>query len=322
VSYRLVLAAGTFSDAGVEQEVAAGRASVTLRSIVTPEETARWTVDADAVIVTNNPLTQGHIEALADSVRIIGRAGVGLDAIDLTAASARGIAVYHLPDYATNEVATHATALILALHRRVLAGDAIARSSWLDWRAMGEITPIEEQVVGVVGCGRIGQAVIRRLAPLAGKIVAYDPYISNVPPPAVLVDTLDELLIGSDIITLHLPSIVGQAPVIGAHELSLLRRSALIVNVSRGGLVDETALAEALQAGKVGGAALDVLAEEPPRAEAEILAAPSTLLSPHVGWYSASAEPRARRQVVNGVLAWLDGERPTVGRLALEGKGA
>jgi D-3-phosphoglycerate dehydrogenase / 2-oxoglutarate reductase len=318
VAYTIVVAAGTFGDVAVEQEAAGPRARVTLADLATPQDVAVGTAGADAVVVTNNPLSADHLRAFAATVRVIGRAGVGLDAIDLETAAAQRLAVYHLPDYATHEVATHAVALILASHRRLLEGDRVARTRWHDWRAIGEIAPIEEQTVGLIGCGRIGRAVARRLEPLAGRILVFDPYAEEIPAPAERAGTLEELLAQSDVVSLHLPWVPGDLPLLGRRELELLKPGAIVINVSRGGLIDQDALAELLAAGTVGGAGLDVLVEEPPPTGTPILSAPRTLLSPHVGWYSVAAEPRARRQVVEGVLTLLEGGRPPFGRIAVE----
>jgi D-3-phosphoglycerate dehydrogenase / 2-oxoglutarate reductase len=314
----IVLAHGTFTDAKVEVARAAGRARCVVAPLRTPNDVVRHTADTDAVIVTNHPLSQAHIDALGSAVRLIARAGIGLDAIDLEAARRRGVGVYHVPDYATAEVATHAVSMLLALHRKIKHADEIAGRDWSAWTELKPIVSIEELVVGLVGCGRIGRAVAARLRPFAATIRAFDPHAPVEDAGIESSASLRELLATSDIISLHLPLTDETTGMISAEAISEMRDGALLVNVSRGALVDEAALVSALESGKLGGAALDVLAEEPPRGDAPILSAPRVLLSPHVAWYSDSAERRLRENVVEAVLAILGGRRPEIGRLAVE----
>src|SRR5689334_19869744 len=138
--------------------------------LVTPEQTAAATRDADAVMVAQNPLTAAHIDALGPNVRLIARTGSGLDAIDLEAAERRRLTVYHVPDYCTAEVATQALALILAVQRRVMEGDRIVRAVE-DWRGIGRVAPLDEQTAGVIGAGRIGRAAIARLRPFVREVL-------------------------------------------------------------------------------------------------------------------------------------------------------
>ncbi len=149
MSYTFILAAGTFADTAIEEEHLAGQpVTVRLASLATPEEVEQATADADGIIVTTNPVPAESMARLGSRVRIIARAGIGLDAIDLAVAERRGIAVFHTPDYATEEVATHALALILALNRRIVPGDQVARRSWKEWRLLAPIRPLGEQAAG------------------------------------------------------------------------------------------------------------------------------------------------------------------------------
>lgn len=321
MSARIVLAAGTFADADVERMHAGARAEVAVAPLATPQQVAANTRLADAVIVTNNPLGPDHLAAMGAGVRIVARAGIGLDAIDLETARSRGLAVYHVPDYATAEVATHAVAMLLALHRRLVDADRLARSAWSDWRSLAPIRPLHEATVGIVGLGRIGAAVAERLGPLAAEVVAYDPVVESPPSSVRRASTLESLLEASDAVTLHVPLTPETAGLIAAEELARMRDDALLVNVSRGGLVDEPALVAALQAGRLGGVALDVLAVEPPDPRSPLLLTPRVLLSPHVAWYSESAEIRLRRNVIDAVVAYLAGDRTGIGRFAIDPTG-
>ena len=157
----------------------------------------------------------------------------------------------------------------------------------------------------------------KRLLPLAGRVLVYDPFVTEMPPGSERAESLDDVLRQSDVITLHMPLSAETRGMIGRRELSLMKPGAMIVNVSRGPLIDETALAEALVDGHIGGAGLDVLEQEPPGKGAAILAAPNVVLSPHLGWYSVGSERRTRTMAIDGMLDYLDGRTPRTGRLAV-----
>jgi D-3-phosphoglycerate dehydrogenase / 2-oxoglutarate reductase len=315
---KFVMARGSFPDLSVEEEYLAGKAAtVRIAPLATAEQVASASDDADGLIVTTEPLPREFIEQIHPKVRIIGRAGIGLDAIDLDAARERGIAVFHTPDYATEEVATHTIAMILAVNRKIVEGDAVARRDWMAWDTLAPVAPLSEQVVGVVGLGRIGRAVVERLVPFSPKIIAFDPYAQSIPPGATAVAELGELLQAADVVSLHVPLTPETAGIIGERELGLLRPGAVIINVARGALIDEEALVAALSLGRLH-AALDVLAAEPPAQDTAILSAPHVLLSPHFAWYSDASDRRVRTETLQGMLDYLY-ERPlTTGRLVVD----
>jgi D-3-phosphoglycerate dehydrogenase len=287
--------------------------------VETPEQLADGTQDADALVVTLHSLRSAHIAALGRRVRVVGRAGVGLDTIDLDAARTQGVAVVNQPDYATAEVATHAVAMMLAVHRRLLAADRVARGDWSTWSSVGKVVPIEEQSVGVIGGGRIGRAVIDRLRPFAQSILLHDPKIGAAPARTELVLDLYDLLARSDIVTLHLPLDAATHHLIGVDTLKAMPQGAILVNVSRGGLIDEAALVESIRDNHLAGAALDVMAVEPLVADSRLLGEPRILLSPHVGWYSESSSTRLWRMTADGIVQYLSGRPVTAGNLALDG---
>jgi D-3-phosphoglycerate dehydrogenase len=311
-----VTAADVFGGPSLENEQAAGRAVVRYASLDTPEDIARATAQADGIIITTHPMTAGHIAALGPRVRVIGRAGIGLDAIDLAAAEAAGIAVINFPDYATNEVATHAVAMLLALHRRLIEADRLARAPWGEQSWLSGMAPLETLTLGLVGLGRIGRAVAERIRPLVGAIQAYDPATPPLPPGVDRSADLDDLLASSDLVSLHLPLMPETEQLLGAPQFERMRPGALLVNVSRGGLIDEDALADALATGQIGGAALDVFAREPLTPEDRILTAPNTVLSPHVAWFSTTSGPRVRRDTVEAMIVWIESGTVPHGSLA------
>ncbi len=315
---QFVLAKGTWTVPDIEREHLSGiPADVRVASLSTADEVALETQSTDGVIITTNPFPGELIERLGPNVRIIARAGIGLDAIDLEAAEERGIAVFHTPDYATDEVATHAVALILALNRKIVAANDLCRRDWSGWKQLGSIEPLYEQTAGVVGAGRIGRATADRLVPLMGRVLIYDPYVTDLPDRVERVGSLDDLLSRSDVLTLHMPLTDETRGLIGRRELSSMREGAIVVNVSRGPLIDEGALAEALVDGHIGGAGLDVLEQEPPKDDAPILTAPNVILSPHLGWYSVASERRTRTMAIDGMVDYLSGRHPRAGRLAV-----
>ena len=187
-----------------------------------PDTVRESTGDADAVVVTLQRLSDDVITAFAPSVRVIGRAGVGLDTIDLTTAEKRGIAVINQPAYAAAEVATHALALLLALERRLSPADAFVRAGWRGPLDLGGVRALDDATVGVVGGGRIGQAFVERVRPLVRQVVVYDPAPVSLPPGVERAADLPDLLRRSDMLSLHLPLIPATKGLIGRDELRLL----------------------------------------------------------------------------------------------------
>jgi D-3-phosphoglycerate dehydrogenase len=176
--------------------------------------------------------------------------------------------------------------------------------------------PLETLTLGLVGLGRIGRAVAERMRPLVGAMQAYDPASPPLPEGMTACGSLEELLATSDLVSLHLPLLPETARLLGAAQFAQMRPGALLVNVSRGGLIDEDALADALHAGRIGGAALDVFANEPPAAGARILEAPNTVLSPHVAWFSTASGPNVRRATVEAMIVWIETGTVPHGNLA------
>jgi D-3-phosphoglycerate dehydrogenase len=227
------------------------------------------------------------------SLRAIGTASVGFDHIDIEAAEARRIAVVSVPDYCTEEVADHTLALLLALLRGVVVLDRdVARGGW-DAKAAGELRTIRGLRVGIIGLGRIGGAVAARLLALGAEVWAHD--VLPVTRDGVRFVSLDELLAGCDAVTLHVPLTRKTRGLIGQSELAAMRRGALLVNTSRGAVVDDGAVIAALRAGRLAGAALDVLPREPPPLAP---LAPNLVVTPHAAYYSEASEERAYRLAI------------------------
>jgi D-3-phosphoglycerate dehydrogenase / 2-oxoglutarate reductase len=257
--------------------------------------------DPDALIVQWAPVTAAVLDA-APRCRFISRLGIGYDMIDVAAATERGVAVANTPDYCVDEVVAHALAMALWLLRGLGRFDAAVRNS--EWSAIAPYPPAcrpSLTTVGVVGLGRIGAKVARQAAALGFQVVAYDPYAAA--PDGVRLTTLEELLAGSDLITLHAPLNDETRNLVRAETIAMMRPGALLVNTCRGGLVDEAALVDALRAERLAGAALDVFEVEPLAADSLLRQLPNVLLSPHAAWYSpyslAELPVQAARQVVD-----------------------
>jgi D-3-phosphoglycerate dehydrogenase len=263
----------------------------------------------DALIVRGRSrVTADVLAAGQPRLHIVGRAGVGLDNIDLQAAARLGMVVVHAPLAATISVAEHCLALMLALARRIPAADAaLRRGEWSKGEAEG--TELFDKTLGLVGYGRIGRALGQRAAALGMHLLAFDPLLTPQAfreagaSPA----TLPELLKESDYISLHLPLDPSTRGLIGTAELARIKPGARLVNTSRGGVVDETALLHALETGRLAGAALDVFESEPPGLT-PLVTHPAVIVTPHIAAQTAEAQSRASADIAAEVLAALRGD--------------
>jgi phosphoglycerate dehydrogenase-like enzyme len=293
---------GLLDDAGVEVDF---RPKVGARAAA---EVVEIMQGAGAAVVSTDPFDRTVIESLP-MLRVIARTGVGLDSIDLEAATHSGVVVTRTSGAHEEAVADHALALMLAAVRRVLENDASVRRG--EWERAGALTPwgLHATCVGVVGLGRIGSAVARRLQGFACEVIAFDPYVQGVPDVALL--PLDELLGRADVVTLHAPLTPETRGLVDARRLELMRPGALLVNTSRGELVDEVALVKALRSGRLRAAALDVFADEPPVTPG-LVQLPNVVLSPHIAGLTDVSVRELTRQAVASVLDVLAG-RPNPG---------
>jgi D-3-phosphoglycerate dehydrogenase len=248
--------------------------------------------DVVAALTVTRPVRGELIERLP-SLRVVGTASVGFDHIDVDAADAHGVAVVNVPDYCTQEVADHTLALLYALLRGIVSLDRdVARGGW-SAKAAGPLRTLAGLRVGIVGLGRIGGAVATRLLALGAEVWAHD--LLPVSREGVRFAALDELLAECEAVTLHVPLTAETRGLVGRTEIEWMRPGALLVNTSRGAVVDEGAVILALRSGRLGGAALDVLVREPPPMAP---LAPNLILTPHAAYYSEASEARAPRLCV------------------------
>ncbi len=262
----------------------------------------------EAVIVRSR--TQLGREALsaAKRLRVVGRAGSGVDNIDLAAARQAGIVVVHAPEAATVAVAEHTLALMLALARQIPRADSgLRRGEWLKATLMG--VELAGKVLGVIGFGRIGRAVGQRAAALGMRVLAHDPLLSEdvVREAGAEPVSLGRLLGESDFISLHVPLNENTCHLLNRKRLRMVRPGARLISTARGGIVEEKALLEALDSGRLAGAALDVFEKEPPPL-APLLEHPNAVTTPHIAAQTVEAQRRAAVDIAEEVLAALRGE--------------
>jgi len=269
------------------------------------------TAEANALIVVEENINRTVIEGLT-RCRTIARCGIGFDTIDLDAATEHGIWVSNVPDANYREVAVHAIALALAVQRRLPALDAGMRSSgWANWFVPGVHRP-DVQTFGLYGLGRIGTRVATIAASLGYTVIAHDPALTPRDAETLGVRLVDrnDLLARSDVLSLHVPLHESTRNLIDRDALALMKPGSVIVNVSRGGLIDEDALADALRSGHLFGAGIDVFATEPVDADNPLLACETAILTPHAAHWSEESLAELKRKVLEESARILRGEAP------------
>lgn len=274
------------------------------------EALTRAIAGADAVIVRLVPVT-AEVIAAGQRLRVIGRHGAGLDNVDLPAATRRRIPVVYVPQANSVSVAEHAIGMMVALSKHLLDLDQAVRTG--EWHRRQVIVgmELEGKTLGVVGLGAIGRLVAEKCrAAFHMRVLAYDPYVTTLPSGVERADTLATVMREADIITVHVPLAAETRGLIGRHQLAMCKPTAYVVNTSRGEVVDTIALAEALRAGRLGGAAVDVFPVEPPPPDHPLLHAPHTMFSPHAASHTEESLQRMAVSVAEDVLLVLRSERP------------
>ena len=264
--------------------------------------------DAAALLVQYGAVTRRVLEGLPQ-LRVVVRYGVGVDGIDLEAATDVGVPVVNVPDYGTDEVANHAVALLLALARKLARLDRQTRTGDWDVFRVGPVRRLAGQTVGIVGCGRIGSAVARKLGGFDVRMLGCDPYV-DVFPPGVQPVAFERLLAESDYVTIHCPLTAETRHLFGTEALGRMRESAILINTARGGIVDTAALVGALQEGLLAGAGLDVLETEPIDPASPLLRMEQVIVTPHAAWFSEEGRSDLKRRAAEEAVRVLRGERP------------
>ena len=284
------------------------KAQVDDRPGISPEELLQVVGDCDALVVRGRTQVTGEVLDAAKKLKVIGRAGVGVDNIDLAAATQHGVTVVNAPTSTTLAVAELVLGLMFSLARNIPRADADMKSGqWTKKELKG--VELNGKVLGVIGMGNIGSAVAERAAALGMQVIGYDPLLDarEIQARGAEPVGLDDVYARSDFITLHVPLNPETRGMIGGQQFGRMRRGVYILCTARGGVIDETALLGALETGQVAGAALDVYAKEPPGLTA-LVAHPNVVATPHIGAQTEEAQERASQSIAEEVLAALQGE--------------
>lgn len=277
----------------------------------TPQEVLNHVRGADGLLVCYAPVPAEVINSLEDC-RIIARYGIGVDNVDLAAATEKGIIVTNVPDYCVDEVSDHSLTLIMALARKVNLADRRVRSGEWSVPRLGPMHRLRGSTLGLVGFGKIPRALAPKAQALGLQVKAFDPYFP--PEQASKLDvelvSLDDLFTVSDIISLHAPLTEETRNLINAANIAKMKPGVLLVNTARGPLVNINDLVEGLRSGQVGGAALDVLPSEPPLADSPLFEFENVILTPHSAWASVEALIDLQAKAAEEVARALQGKRP------------
>ncbi len=312
MTYNIVVAYDEFPDLSLEKQVLSG-IDAALKQIhgLDSSETQDAASAADALMVTTHPVRRDLLQRMT-RCKIISRVGTGLDSIDISAATEYGIWVTNVPDYSVDEVSSHTIALLLAQARRLPKLLELTRQGIWDSKSVRPFERLSGQTLGVVGFGRIARAVAAKAQGLGLRILAYDPYIdaSSIEATGAKAVSLETLLRESDFVALHTPLTESTRHIINREALALMKPTAFLINTARGPLIDEDALLEVVRAGRIAGAALDVLTVEPPPPDHPLLHEEHVLVTPHTAWYSEAANRDVRVRGAEEVLRVLRGEKP------------
>lgn len=293
---------GTAAENGVDLVLARCR---------TEDEVIEAAHGADGILVQYAPVTDRVLRALP-GLRAVGRYGVGVDTVDVDAATAHGVAVCNVPDYGTEDVSDHAVALALALVRGVVQLDRGLRAGEHVLTPVKPLHRVKDLVFGVVGMGRIGTATAVKARALGFTVLGCDPNLSDraTPGEGISAVEFDALLERSDVISLHVPLDPTTHHLIDDAALARAKDGAVLVNTCRGGVVDTAAVVRALRSGRLKGAGLDVFEEEPLPSDSPLVELPNTVLTPHAAWYSEESSSELKRRTIENVVDVCAGRTP------------
>jgi len=278
----------------------------------TEDEMIARTRDADALVTSSSPVTRGVMGAL-EGLKVVARTGVGYDVIDVRAATELGVVVVNIPDIWVREVANHALALLLAWNRKIITLDRQVHAGVWSAGVPGERTgALHGETVGIVGLGNIGSAFARRVAAFETKVIAHDPYVDDARFAALGVErvSLEALAERADYVSVHTLLNEGTRHLIGEAFFRRMKPTAILINTSRGPVVDEAALAKALAEKRLAGAALDVWEQEPIAADNPLLRMDNVIATPHAAYFSTAAVAQVPRRCGEELARALTGRRP------------
>jgi D-3-phosphoglycerate dehydrogenase len=301
-----VLISDKLAPEGVEILESAEGLEIDLRPGLDPEELLKVVGSYDGLVIRSGTRVTSEVIDAAGALRVIGRAGIGVDNVDVDAASKRGIVVMNTPGGNNVTTAEHAISMMLAVARHIPQAHASLRAG--EWKRGSFVgTEICDKTLGIIGIGNIGSIVADRARGLRMKVIAHDPFITTEGAARLGLElvTLDELYARADFISVHTPLTPDTQGLVGAEAFAKMRVGVRIVNCARGGIVDEDALADAIEGGKVAGAALDVFAEEPPAADSRLLALDNVVATPHLGASTGEAQLNVAIAVAEQVRDYL-----------------
>ncbi len=300
-----VLVSDKLEKSGVDILSQAPGLTVDVKTGLPPEELAKIIGEYDALVIRSATKVTADILAAASRLKVVGRAGIGVDNVDLAAASRKGIVVMNTPGGNTVTTAEHAISLMCSLARLIPMADAALKAGKWEKKLMG--VELMGKTLGVLGLGRIGSIVADRGAGLRMKVIAFDPYVTAEAGAKMGIEmvSLEELYRRADFITIHVPKTAETTGLINADSIGKMKKTVRIINAARGGIVNEKDLAEALRSGRIGGAALDVFEKEPPDPDNPLLSAPNIIFTPHLGASTGEAQENVAVQVANQIVDYL-----------------
>lgn len=264
--------------------------------------------DADGLIIQYAPLTR-EVQEQLPHCKVMSRYGVGVDTIDLEAASDLGIIVANVPDYCMDEVSDHAVSFLFGFFRKVFTTNSAVKSGTWDFRVTDPLYEAGSSTIGILGLGRIGKAFARKMLAMGFRIIAHDPYLEERVEGVQMVD-FETLLTESDFLSIHCPLDQSTYHYLGEEEFRKMKKTSVLINTARGPIVDEAALTGALQRGEIAGAALDVMEKEPPDPKSPLLRMDNVIMTPHAAWFSVRSRIELKRRTALNVALVLQGVAP------------
>jgi D-3-phosphoglycerate dehydrogenase len=298
-----------YTDMSIEHELLAGT-GFELVPVKVQSDLIDRIADAAAIMTNEIPIT-GAMAAKLHNCKVVTRMGVGFDVIDVPGCRQHGIEVCYVPDYGTEDVANHAVALLFAVHRHLLPYHRSVEQGKWEYKAGGTIHLLKELRLGILGLGRIGSDFASKMRLFVKEIFGYDPNIpaAQLATKGVIPSSPADIFAGCEIISLHLPYSSLSHHFISDQQIGQMKLRPILINVSRGGLVDTQALIRGLRSNQLSGAGLDVLENEP-TVPPELLQLENVIITPHAAWYSVEASNRLRRTAIADIIRVLSGEKP------------
>lgn len=313
-THKIIITDSNYSDTKIEEKALREiNAEVTRHQCKTAKDVIRVGKGADGLLNQYAPITSEVLNQL-NNLKVVARYGIGIDTIDVEAATENGVAVVNVPSYCEHEVSNHALALILNCIRKVsIFNKAIKKGKW-DWKIGVPTSRINNLTLGIVGLGKIGRKLVPKARPLGFKIIGYDPHIPHDVFDELEVDRkskLTDLLAQADVISLHVPLNEETFHLIAEKELGLMKSSAILINTSRGAVIDNKALYKILNEEKIAMAGLDVIENEPPLTSIgnnSLTKLDNIILTPHTAWYSEKSLVELRTKTAQGAADILTGQ--------------